>query len=94
MDEAELKQILTQFGQVQSVKLLSDKETGKRIGVGLIEMPVIDQARSAIAGLDGKEIYGKKVALSEAQETDHDRFASPRREYRSNVQHKETEKDT
>lgn len=34
LEEAELKKMLTQFGQVASVKLLTDKETGKRKGLG------------------------------------------------------------
>jgi RNA recognition motif-containing protein len=36
--EAELKTMLTQFGQVASVKLVTDKDTGKRKGWGFIEM--------------------------------------------------------
>jgi RNA recognition motif-containing protein len=68
MDEAELKRHLTQFGQVASVKLLVDQESGKRKGFGFIEMPVYDQAQTAIKALNGKEFYGRAIALSEAQE--------------------------
>ena len=68
IDEAELKTMLTQYGQVASVKLLTDKETGKRKGFGFIEMPVDDQGKKAIEGLNGKEIYGRKIALSEAED--------------------------
>jgi RNA recognition motif-containing protein len=85
MDEAELKTMLTQFGQVASVKLLTDKETGKRKGFGFIEMPVYDQAKAAIAALNGKEVYGRNIALSEAEEKQgapRREFERPRREYR------------
>jgi len=68
IDEAELKTMLTQYGQVASVKLLTDKETGKRKGFGFIEMPVEDQAIKAMEGLNGKEVYGRKIALSEAED--------------------------
>ena len=68
MEEPELKQLLTQFGQVASIKLMTDKETGKRTGWGFIEMPVRDQAKAAIAALDGKEVYGRKMALKEAEQ--------------------------
>jgi len=86
LEEAELKTMLTQFGQVASVKLLTDKETGKRKGFGFIEMPVREQAQSAIAALHDKEVYGRKLSLSEAVEKAGERrnnFERPRREYRS-----------
>jgi RNA recognition motif-containing protein len=70
LDEGELKQLLTQYGQVASVKLLIDQETKKRKGFGFIEMPVKDQAQKAIDGLNGREIYGLKLVLSEAEDND------------------------
>ncbi|GAC1314272.1 MAG: RNA-binding protein [Mucilaginibacter sp.] len=85
LEEFELKKMLTQFGQVASVKLLTDKETGKRKGFGFIEMPVNDQAKAAITALNGKEIYGRRIALSEAVEKEQEspaNFQRPRREYR------------
>jgi RNA recognition motif-containing protein len=84
LEESELKKMLTQFGQVTSVKLLTDKETGKRKGFGFIEMPVNDQAKAAITALNGKEINGRKIALSESEEKDQERptnFQRPKREY-------------
>lgn len=89
LEEAELKKMLTQFGQVASVKLVTDKETGKRKGFGFVEMPVREQAQSAIAALHDKELYGRKLALSEAVERAPEKrndFQRPRREYRSNDQ--------
>ena len=86
LEETELKTMLTQFGQVASVKLLTDKETGKRKGFGFIEMPVREQAQSAIAALHDKEVYGRKLALSEAVEKEQEKaakFERPRREYGS-----------
>lgn len=87
MDEAELKTMLTGFGQVASVKLLTDPETGKRRGYGFIEMPVKDQAKAAIAALNGKEIYGRAIALSESEEKGRERGRSverPGRDFRRN----------
>lgn len=86
LDEAELKTMLTQFGQVASVKLVTDAETGKRKGFGFIEMPVSDQAKAAITALNEKEIYGRKLSLKEAVEKEPERqgrFQQPKREYRS-----------
>jgi RNA recognition motif-containing protein len=87
LEETELKKMLTQFGQVASVKLVTDADTGKRKGFGFVEMPVYDQAKAAIAGLNEKEIYGRKIALSEAEEKGRESSVGnnqrPRREYRS-----------
>ena len=84
LEETELKTMLTQFGQVASVKLVTDKETGKRKGFGFIEMSVKDQANAAIAALNEKEIYGRKLALSEATEQEKERqgnYRRPQREF-------------
>ena len=86
LEETELKTMLTQFGQVADVKLLTDKETGKRKGFGFIEMPVKDQANAAIAALNGKEVYGRNIALSEAEEierTPQRSFERPRWDFQS-----------
>ncbi len=85
LDETELKKMLTQFGQVESVKLVTDKETGKRKGFGFIEMPVKEQAKAAITALNDKEIYGRKLALSEAmvkEQEGSNSFERSKRDYR------------
>jgi len=85
LEESELKKMLTQFGQVASVKLVTDAETGKRKGFGFVEMPVNDQAKAAITALNEKEIYGRKISLKEAVEKEQERpgsFQRPKREYR------------
>ncbi|HZY35275.1 MAG TPA: RNA-binding protein [Mucilaginibacter sp.] len=96
MEESELKQTLTQFGQVASIKLVTDKETGKRTGWGFIEMPVNDQVKAAITALNGKEVYGRKIALSEAVQKEQERsnnFQRPRREFRTNDRQNNQEVD-
>lgn len=78
--------MLTQFGQVAAVKLVTDAETGKRKGFGFVEMPVYDQAKAAITALNEKEVYGRKISLKEAVEKQQERpgnFQRPRREYRN-----------
>jgi RNA recognition motif-containing protein len=85
LEETELKTMLTQFGQVASVKLLTDKETGKRKGFGFIEMPVREQAKAAISALNDKEVYGRMLALKEADEEQRPSgFERPIREFRVN----------
>jgi len=88
LSETELKELLNQFGQVDSVTLKTDEE-GKRKGWGFVEMPVSEQAKTAIAALNGKEVFGRKIALSESEErgkSDSGNIQRQRREYRRNDQ--------
>jgi len=92
LEETELKTMLTQFGQVASVKLVTDKETGKRKGFGFIEMPVKEQAKAAITALNEKEVYGRKIALSEAVEKEQERpggFQRLKRDFRNSGSNEE-----
>ena len=54
------------FGQVSSVKIVKDKETGRSKGFGFVEMPNETEARAAIAGLDEKELDGRVIAVKPA----------------------------
>jgi len=80
MEEPEPKGILSVYGQVASVKLITDEDTGKRKGSGFIEMPDDSQAEDAIAQLNGMEIKGRKISLSQAIE-------KGRNEYHSKTEH-------
>lgn len=66
LTEPELNQLLTQYGQVISIKLPIDLENGKRKGFGFIEMRDPSQAQKAIEGLNGMEIHGRKLSIKEA----------------------------
>jgi RNA recognition motif-containing protein len=62
-----LKDIFTKFGEVQSAKIIIDRETGRPRGFGFIEMGD-DSARKAIAELDGSDYEGKQLTVNEARE--------------------------
>jgi len=64
--EAELERAFSQFGQVSSVKIIMDKETGRSKGFGFVEMPNDDEARSAIEGLNEKELDGRVIVVKPA----------------------------
>lgn len=64
--EAELERAFVQFGQVSSVKIIMDKETGRSKGFGFVEMPNDDEARSAIEGLNEKELDGRVIVVKPA----------------------------
>lgn len=65
--EDELRTQFEQFGTVHSVKLISDRETGRPRGFGFVEMDQ-DAAASAIQAMNGKDMGGRPLRVNEAQE--------------------------
>ncbi|HDR91264.1 MAG TPA: RNA-binding protein [candidate division Zixibacteria bacterium] len=65
--EDELKKAFEQYGQVESVKIISDRYTGRSKGFGFIEMPSDDEGRAAIEGLDGSDFGGRNLKVNEAK---------------------------
>jgi RNA recognition motif-containing protein len=65
--EDEVRGIFAQYGEVQSVKLISDRETGRPRGFGFVEMED-NGAMAAIEALDGKEFGGRALKVNEARE--------------------------
>ena len=64
--DAELKTAIGAFGETSSVEIVRDR-SGESKGFGFAEFADADQARAAIAGLDGKEISGQAVKVAEAR---------------------------
>nr|WP_321373718.1 RNA-binding protein [uncultured Bacteroides sp.] len=65
--EADLQQIMEDYGTVTSVKVIMDRETGKSKGFGFIEMPNDAEATKAIAELNGAEFEGRALVVKEAR---------------------------
>ncbi len=65
--EEDLKQSFEQFGQLESVAIITDKFTGKSKGFGFVEMASKAQGQSAIDGLNGKELKGRTLNVNEAR---------------------------
>jgi len=65
--EAELREAFEAFGQVSSVKIITDRYTGESRGFGFVEMPTKADAESAIGGLNDKELKGKTLNVNEAR---------------------------
>lgn len=66
MEETEIREIFEDYGLVNSVKLITDKDTGKSKGYGFINMPNDDEALKAIEILNGTEIYERNISVSKA----------------------------
>lgn len=67
MSEDELREAFAAYGDVSSVKILSDRETGRSRGFGFVEMPNQSEGEAAVAQLNGKEIGGRTLRVNEAR---------------------------
>src|SRR5277367_6533169 len=65
--EADLRALFEPFGQVDRVHMAMDRETGRARGFGFVEMSNDEEAKAAIAALDGKEVGGRNVTVNEAR---------------------------
>lgn len=65
--ESEVRELFAQHGTVESVSLITDRDTGRPRGFGFVEMARAD-ASKAIQNLNGKELGGRALRVNEAQE--------------------------
>jgi RNA recognition motif-containing protein len=65
--EDDVRDHFAPFGEVISVNLITDRETGRLRGFGFVEMDD-EGANAAIAALDGKELGGRTLKVNEAQD--------------------------
>jgi RNA recognition motif-containing protein len=64
----ELSDGFSQFGNVKSAKVITDRETGRSRGFGFVEYESDEEAQAAIDGLDNKEFGGRTIHVSVARE--------------------------
>ena len=55
------------FGQVQSAKVIMERDTGRSKGFGFVEMSSAQEAQSAIEGLHGKSVGGRDLTVNIAR---------------------------
>ncbi|MBW2422112.1 MAG: RNA-binding protein [Deltaproteobacteria bacterium] len=65
--EGELQEFFGRFGEVQSVAIVTDRESGRSRGFGFVEMDG-DAADRAISEADGQELAGRQLRVNEAQD--------------------------
>ena len=66
--EADLKDAFGRHGAVESVNLITDRETGRPRGFAFVEMEEASAADDAIRALDGSDLDGRNIKVSEAQD--------------------------
>jgi RNA recognition motif-containing protein len=62
-----VRELFAQHGTVESVSIITDRDTGRPRGFGFVEMSRADASR-AIQNLNGKELGGRPLRVNEAQE--------------------------
>ncbi len=65
--ESDLEQAFQEFGEVDSVKIIMDKFTGRSKGFGFVEMPDDDAAYNAIEALNDSELDGRTIVVKKAE---------------------------
>src|SRR2546423_12022646 len=68
LDDAELREFFEKFGKVNSAKVTIDRETGKSRGFGFVEMPVEEEGKEAIEGLNGISLGKKPLVVKQAED--------------------------
>ena len=63
----DLRGAFEQYGEVTSVNIITDRETGRSRGFAFVEMADAENAKEAIENIDGTEIAGRAVKVNEAR---------------------------
>lgn len=64
---ADLEEAFKDFGNIQDVKIVRDRASGKSRGFGFITFTTDEEAKQALA-MDGKEVQGRKIRVNEARD--------------------------
>lgn len=64
IQESDLRASFEAFGTVESVRIVTDKLTGRSKGFGFVEMPDDEQANQAIAQLNGASVQGRSIVVN------------------------------
>jgi cold-inducible RNA-binding protein len=65
--EEELRELFSEYGEIESLKIMKDQFTDRSKGFGFIEMANEEDAKKAIAALNGKDFKGKSLTVAEAR---------------------------
>ncbi|MFT6810818.1 MAG: cold-inducible RNA-binding protein [Saprospiraceae bacterium] len=69
----ELTQVFERYGDLDSVKIIMDRDTGRSKGFGFVEMPNDEEAQLAIDELNDSEIDGRQIVVKKANPPSGDR---------------------
>lgn len=67
LSEDDLREAFAAFGEVESVKIITDKFSGRSRGFGFVEMPNREEGEAAISGMNEKDLKGRAIKVNEAR---------------------------
>jgi len=65
--DQDLRQLFEQYGVVDKISVITDRDTGRSKGFGFVEMSDSAAAKAAIQGLQGKGLEGRALTVNEAK---------------------------
>ena len=68
VSEDELEALFAQYGEVNSARIITDRESGRSKGFGFVEMATADSANTAIEALNGNDFSGRDLRVNQAKE--------------------------
>jgi RNA recognition motif-containing protein len=68
LEEAGLKELFEEYGEVTSARIITDKFSGRSKGFGFVEMPDDEAAQKAIDALNEAEVDGRSIVVNKAEE--------------------------
>lgn len=68
-----IEELFSQYGQVDSAKIIMDRETGRSKGFGFVEMPNAEEGANAIENLNDLEVDGRNIVVKEAEDRSQNR---------------------
>jgi len=77
VNEDDLRNLFSEFGEVSNAHVISDRDTGRSKGFGFVEMENSEDGQKAIEALDGSDLQGRNVRVNEAKP----REDNPRRRF-------------
>lgn len=65
--EAEIRNLFEQYGGIDEIKIITDRDTGRSKGFAFVQMKNDDEARKAIEALNGQDLLGRALIVNEAR---------------------------
>ena len=72
--EGDLEQAFGAHGQVESVTIIRDRDTGRSKGFAFVEMPATEEAQASINSLNGTDLLQRALTVNEARPREERRF--------------------
>lgn len=70
MKEEDMKNTFSEYGNVESSKIIIDRQTGRSKGYGFVEMPNESEANAAVEALNDREVAGRRIKVNLARPRD------------------------